>query len=138
MKIKALLFVLLGLLFQYAAVNAKEDTKIKEYAPSVFIDCENCDFDYIRSEIGFVNYVIDRKDADIYVLITSERRGGGGYKYTLNFSGRKQFVAHKALLYFTTQDNETKDNSRGKMVRILKLGLIPYVADTPVANNINI
>jgi hypothetical protein len=136
-KLKTLIVVLFGLFVQYPNVNANE-TKPKDFAPSVFIDCENCDFDYIRSEIGFVNYVIDRKNADIYILITSERRGGGGEKYTLNFSGRKLFASIKAIHTFTTHENDTENNIRVKMAKALKLGLVPYVANTPIGNNINI
>ncbi len=138
MKIKILFLALLVLFVQHSTANAEKDTIIKWHAPKVFVDCENCDFDYIRSEIGFVNYVIDRKDADIYVLITSERRGGGGDKYTLNFSGRNQFAAHEVVLYFTTQENDTENNIRVKMARTLKLGLIPFITNTPIANNIKI
>lgn len=46
---------------------------LKRTAPKVFIDCEDCDLDYIRTEITFVNYVRDRKEAQVHVLITTLR-----------------------------------------------------------------
>lgn len=137
MNKRILVVILIGLFFQITFVNAG-DTKLKDSAPHVFIDCENCDFDYIRSEIAFVNYVINRKDADIYVLITNEKRGGGGEKYTLDFSGRKNLSDQKAVYYFTTLENDTENNIRFKMAKTLKLGLIPYVANTPIGKYLDI
>lgn len=60
---------------------------LKKTAPKVFIDCGMCDIDHIRTEITFVNYVRDRKEADIHVLVTSLRTGAGGREYTLAFIG---------------------------------------------------
>src|SRR3990170_985980 len=34
----------------------------------VFPDCTRCDFDFLRQEITFINYVRDRKDAEVHVL----------------------------------------------------------------------
>lgn len=138
MKNKILLAVIFGIFFQNVITIAAEEYTIAGPAPKIFIDCEHCDFDYIRSEIAFVNYVIDRKNADVYVLITSERRGGGGDKYTLNFSGRNELSEHNNVLYFSTQEDETLDHVRTKMARTLKLGLVPFIANTPLADNIQI
>ena len=45
-------------------------------------------------------------------IITRERRGGGGEKYTLNFSGRNGFAAHSRDLHFITQEDETLDKMK--------------------------
>ena len=138
MRFGIILLFLFEIILHTSAIQAEEINLIAESAPKVFIDCDNCDFDYIRSEISFVNYVIDRKNADIYILITKEGRGGGGDKYTLNFSGRNKYSAQEKILYFTTQEYETLDQIRVKMAQSLKLGLIPFVADSPIADNIHI
>ncbi len=137
MKFPILSLVILALVVCLPRVHAQNSSS-HDFAPKVYIDCDYCDFDYIRSEIAFINYVLDRKDADIYVLITRERRGGGGEKYTLNFSGRNGFAAHSRDLHFITQEDETLDKIRIKMARVLKLGLIPFIADSPIADQINI
>ena len=43
----------------------------------VYLDCERrtCDFDYIRREIRYVNYVRERTEAHIHLLVTTERTG---------------------------------------------------------------
>lgn len=137
MKVHRFLFLFFVFVFQLSTPSPAQQTALKA-AVNVFIDCQNCDFDYIRSEISFVNYVIDRKNADVYILITSERRGGGGEKYTVNFTGRSRFANQSSVLYFTTQEDDTQDQIRVKMVRTLKLGLIQFVADTPIARRIHI
>lgn len=46
----------------------------------VFLDCQyECDFDYLRKEITFVDHVRDSQSADIHALITTETTGGGGW-----------------------------------------------------------
>ena len=53
-------------------------------AVRVFLDCGyRCDFDYLRTEIPFVNYVRDRLDAQVHVLVTRENTGSGGVAVTL-------------------------------------------------------
>ena len=44
----------------------------------VFIDCSLCDIKDIKQNVQFVDYVRDRKDADVFVLITTVKNGGGG------------------------------------------------------------
>ena len=43
----------------------------------VYLDCDRrtCDIDYIRREIWYVNYVRERTEAHIHVLVTTERTG---------------------------------------------------------------
>ncbi len=106
--------------------------------PNVFIDCRSCDTDYIRTEITFINYVIDRKDADIHILITRERTASNGREYTLTFYGEKRFNGINDTLSYTTFQDDTEDLIRQKMVHYLKLGLIRYMARTPMAGNLSI
>jgi len=123
----------------HTIISATEiDSTRKCFAPRVFLDCEHCDFDYIRTEIGFVNYVIDRKEADVYVLETRQRTGSGGRKYTLVFIGKEQFRNRNDTLYFSTREDETWDDVRKKMVKTLKLGLVPYISRTPMAEKIDV
>jgi len=37
---------------------------------SVFLDCDDCSSEYVRTEIAFVNWVRDRTAADVHVLVT--------------------------------------------------------------------
>jgi hypothetical protein len=106
----------------------------------IFIDCKtwNCPFDYIRSEIKFADYVNDRFAANVFVMITASTTGSGGQSYKIYFEGLEEFKSlNDTLSYFKTSV-ETDDEDRKKMVQVLKLGLMRYVARTPLATGIQI
>lgn len=62
-----------------------------EVKPSLYLDCHGCDYNYIRQEINFVNYVRDQEQADIHLFIRFTSTGDGGREYDLNFIGRRRF-----------------------------------------------
>ena len=63
------LFMLgLPLMFFSGGISAGQnidssDSVKRENAIKIFIDCRECDMDYIRREIPYVNYVRDTRDA---------------------------------------------------------------------------
>lgn len=106
-------------------------------APKVFLDCGRaCDRNYIRTEISFVNYVRDRKDADVHVLVTTQSTGSGGQEYTMDFMGLKDYEGMNNTLKYSSGGTDTDDEERKEMAHVLKAGLIPYVARTPILNQI--
>lgn len=107
-----------------------------DHAPNIYIDCNYCDLDYIRSEIKFVNYVIDRKVADVFIMITNEITGSNGQNYTVEFNGQNKFTNKNDTLLFATQQDDTDDIVRRKLVKCLKLGLISYISHTPLCEDI--
>ncbi len=107
-------------------------------APEVFIDCGRCDFDFIRTEINFVNYVIDRKEADIHIMITNQGTASGGRQQTLTFIGQHRFLSKNDTISYTIQKDDTWDDERSKMVKFLKMGLVSYVARTSGAAHLAI
>ena len=110
--------------------------ELKKDAPKVFIDCERCDIDYIRTEITFVNYVWDRKEADVHILITLQDTGSGGREYTIALIGLKEYENLQNSLKYFSSPTETSDEIREGLVQTLKLGLGPYVARTPMAKGV--
>ena len=115
-----------------------QSSELMEKAPKVYIDCDFCDLDYIRTEIPFVNYVRDRYDAQVHVLITLQFTGSGGREYTLTFIGRKNFEGKNDTLKVVTKKTATSDERRKALVKALKMGLVRYVAYTPVAEKLKI
>jgi hypothetical protein len=112
-------------------VGAPED------APRVFIDCP-CDTEYVRTELTHVNYVRDRADADVHVLVTLQGTGGGGQSYVLNFIGQREFAGMTDSLTLVTPQGSTEDERRRQIVRYLNLGLTRYVARTSAADRLTI
>ncbi|MCJ7581576.1 MAG: hypothetical protein MUP98_13700 [Candidatus Aminicenantes bacterium] len=134
-----LIFICLVLV---SGLHAQEGTfdieELKKSAPKVFIDCHSCDIDYIRTEITFVNYVWDRQEADVHILITTQDTGGGGSEYTIAFIGLNDYKDLQNSLKFFSNRIETQDETRANLVQTLKLGLGPYVARTPMARGIQL
>ncbi|MBE3124320.1 MAG: DUF481 domain-containing protein [Acidobacteria bacterium] len=114
--------------------------ELRSVAPNVYLDCERrtCDFDYIKTEITFVNYVLDRQNADVQIIVTREQTGGGGNEYTLAFLGLRRHQGKDATLKYYSKPTDTEDKFRRGLVNILKQGLIPYVYDTPLAEFISV
>ncbi len=111
---------------------------LKKDVPKIFLDCRRCDRDYIRIEIPFVNFVRDRKEADIHLLITTQRTGAGGDEYTMAFIGQRDFVGIQDTLKYVSTRADTRDDVRRGMVRVMKLGLVPFLNKTPIADFINV
>ncbi len=112
--------------------------RLKQSAPKVFLDCHQCDMDYIRREITFVNFVRDRQTADIHILVTIQLTGSGGREYNLDFIGRNQYSDIRNTLKYVSEPTDSDDAQRRGLVRVLKLGLVPYAARTAVGDFLDI
>ncbi len=122
----------------YPQTNQIDIEALKKEAPKVFIDCGMCDIDYIRTEITFVNYVRDRKEAQIHILITTQSTGSGGREYTIAFIGQQEFNGINDTHKYYSQQTDTQDEIREGLVKALKIGVMSYVAKTSIASRINI
>ncbi|MDP2915190.1 MAG: hypothetical protein Q8O91_07035 [Candidatus Aminicenantes bacterium] len=122
----------------YPQAGGSSVADMKKTAPKVYIDCEHCDQDYIRTEIPFVNYVRDRKEADVHVLITTQDTGSGGTEYTLAFIGQGGFANINSTLIYASSKTDTEEEVRRGYVAVLKMGLMPYAARTPIRDLISV
>jgi len=113
--------------------SAPSDTLRKD-ALNIFMEANS----YIRNEINFVNYVRDIKDADVYIISTSQRTGAGGREYTYFFVGQHSFEGMKDTLTYASSPDDTDDQRREGQVKTLKMGLMRYVAKTPLAKHMDI
>jgi hypothetical protein len=106
----------------------------------LFLDCSGfyCDSDYYRTEIGFVDHVRNRQDADMHLLITPQQTGGGGTEYTLLFIGQRGFEGMSDTLRHHTPQTATEDERRSGLASIIKLGLARYAARTAAAEGLAI
>jgi hypothetical protein len=104
----------------------------------VFLDCDRCDPDYLTTHVTFVDYVRDRVVADLHVLVTTEPTGGGGLSWTVKFIGLGRFQGHDHTMTFSTPTTATADEQRSEFARVLKLGFVFFVADTPAASRLDV
>ncbi|MGH7459884.1 MAG: hypothetical protein ACREMA_02500 [Longimicrobiales bacterium] len=106
-----------------AQVNATPAQRL-----AVFLDCHaDCDFDLIREQISYVDWVRERTAVDVHLLITSLGAGAGGSEYTLAFLGQRALSTRTDTLRFTTNPVATNDERRRELVRTIAAGLAPFV-----------
>ncbi len=106
--------------------------------PSLFLDCQiYCDMVYIKQEINFVNHVRDRQVADIYVLTTSQRAGGGSREVQLVFEGANEYANMQDTIVFYFQPNASDAADREILVKNLKKGLLPYLLKSDIIDQID-
>ncbi len=128
-----ILSLVIGLYTYGQETNNSADTLRKD-ALNVFMEAR----DYVRKEIPYINYVRDIKDADVYIISTYQPTGSGGYERTYYLVGQHEFAGKSDTISFTSAPDETEDGWRQKDIATLKMGLMPYVAKTPLAKYINI
>jgi len=137
---QTLIFILQLVLIKFAfaqETNEKIDT-LRRDALKVFFDCKFCDEDYIRREVSFINYVRDRKEAQVHLMITSQRTASRGTEYTFHFLGQNEFKSQNDTLKYVSSTDNTREEIRKGQTDLMKLGLMRYVAKTPLANHIQI
>jgi hypothetical protein len=106
----------------------------------VFVDCKNvgCDFNFLRTEIKLVDFVLDRVEADVHILITAVRNGNGGNNLQFIFFGQNKFDQYQDTLLGTLVPNSTGVETRLEIVKRVKHGLVPLISHTSYADFIDI
>jgi hypothetical protein len=127
-----ILFTFLLVLFSTFSLGQQLD-KLK-----LFVDCDNCDLDYIKSEIQIIDFVIDRLAADIHLLVTSTNNRNGGANYQMVYYGQRRFKGKTDKVLFTIPANATASESRAEVTKRIKLGLVPFIIHTPYSALIKI
>ena len=104
----------------------------------LFLDCHECDTEYLRQTVLFVDYVRDRTVADVHLLVTTQGTGGGGREWTLKFIGVGRFAGQDRTLVFATPQDATSDDQRKEFARVFRLGVVGYAADTLAAPKLDV
>jgi hypothetical protein len=114
----------------FAGLSALEAAGPQAQPPAqmkVFLDCESCFADFLRSEIEFVDYVRDRTEAEVHVLITRAQTGSGGAEYTLAFIGGGRFQGVTHTLKTVTESSDTDDIIRRQLATSARAGLLYFL-----------
>ena len=104
--------------------------------PKLFLDCRtNCDMTYIKSEIDFVDYMLDRQSAQLYVLLVRQRTGSGGREFVMTVENKDSDTEPYELKFFT-EANAVEADIRSAIVKNLKKVLLKYMVDEDMYENI--
>jgi hypothetical protein len=138
MKKILIVFVLTPFLIirAYSQEPAQQVDTLRKDALNVFFTTEATD--YIKKEIPFINYVRDRKVADVYIISTQEITGSGGSVSTFFIVGQGKYTGMADTVKCNISPDETTDIKRAKEVKGLKMGLVRYVQKTPLSQFMDI
>jgi hypothetical protein len=114
------------------AGEARQATPAPSGRVRVFLDCQYCFADFLRTDIHFVDFVRDRSDSDVHVLITAIRTGSGGREYTVTFTGGDRFPGVDKKLTTVTSSSDADDVVRRQLANTLRVGLLGYVTSAGV------
>lgn len=120
--------------FGQEGMNNRADTLRKDALNVYYPDASS----YLKEEIPFINYVRDRKFADLIIISTSQATGSGGTRYTYFLEGQGKYSNMKDTLDFSSSPDDTYEMIRAKRIKMMKLGLIRYVSKTPLHEFIKI
>ncbi len=106
---------------------------------TVFLDAPWwLDRDFVREQIPIVQYVRDKESADVHILMTRHGAGTAGTNYAISFIGGRRFLGiDQDMTYWAPSTNSSDDTRRG-YTNVLKIGLVRYIATTPLANRIQV
>lgn len=106
----------------------------------VFLDCNsrNCDSRYFRTEIDFVNWVRDRTDAHVHVIMTSEGTGGGGVEYRFDFIGVGDLAGLDDRLTHSSNRTDTEAEVLEDLTQTLRLGLVRYAVAAGLGDRLEV
>lgn len=101
---------------------------------SVFLDLPgSVDSDFIRQEIHIVDYVRDRQQANVHIIMSQHTAGTAGYTYSISFIGRGAYRDKNYVLDFWAPASNTADETRRGYTEKIKSGLVPFVAQSSSA-----
>lgn len=94
----------------------------------VFLDCGtwNCREDRIRQEIDWITWVREPQDAQLFIIMTGQR-AGGGFQYTLDFEGRGPLSELTDRYIFTSSATDVEEEVVQGLVQTLSAGLVRFV-----------
>ena len=116
------------------APKSLPDSSHNNFALKVFLDCGYCDMDYLRTELTYIDYVRDRMEAQVDIVVSSLQTGSRGTEYTFVFLGQREFRGQNDTLRYDVTSFSTDDITRKGLVQTVKLGLIRYIAKTAYAS----
>lgn len=143
--IHTILFLLFGSVTAFAG-DLNSDTQItgrfsyakKEGKPKVFIEGIWLDFDFMRRNMKFIDFVNDPAVADVHIIINQRVNGGGGLVYSLMYNTKTFENFGDFTLTCTTTPGDTHEERRKIITDAISMGLMPFANQTEMANKLSI
>ncbi|HEY0875931.1 MAG TPA: hypothetical protein VGD94_20820 [Vicinamibacterales bacterium] len=130
--------VALAVLSQQTPIPPRQPFEPPEARIQVFLDCGNCFSDFLREETDFVDFVRDRTEADVHVIITNIGTGSGGREYVIEFTGQGPLAGRKSTIKAITGIGDPEDVRRRQLLTTFHVGLLPYLTVNGVPQHLQI
>ena len=118
---KKIVIIIVSLLSFYLQAQVQDHQNLK-----IYLDCNSCDTDYYKQELEYVEFVRDRKFADVHIFFTTQNNATNGDKYTIEFTGKNKYKLINDKLEFSTTGETTTEQRRKIILKNLRLGLFRY------------
>ncbi len=105
--------------------------------PRVFLDWPGGDIEFLRGEIPFVEFVPSLEAAQIRVTVTPGGPPETG-TFVLEFTGLKEFQGETNTLSYAPDAGAKPEDAKGGLAGMIRIGLLRYVAKTPVAKDLSV
>ena len=128
------LVILFGAVVSSQPVAAQDE---RSETLNVFLDCErSCDFDYIRREIPYINYIRDRVGSDVHLLVTRRRTASSGNDYELQFIGLDDLSTMIDTLHYLSASTNTDNERRAGLTETMARGLVRFLMTTKMGDRL--
>ncbi|HDS09894.1 MAG TPA: hypothetical protein ENN73_06680 [Firmicutes bacterium] len=106
---------------------------------NVFLDSHVAiDVDYIKTKIPFVNYVNDKDNADVHLLISARITSSNGVEYSMKFIGYNEHEGLEYNIIYCSNPLDSEAIVREALVEELKKGLFPFLLEYEIISGLNI
>jgi hypothetical protein len=107
----------------------------------LFLNCSQswfCYEEYIKTELSAFDFVRDRFQSDVEMLVIRQDGANGGALYTIEMLGHHGLESMRDTLTFATKQSDTDDMIRQQLAKVLKLGLVRYAVKSQVNDAITL
>ena len=108
--------------------------------PLVFLDCqaEGCDFNFLRTELVWMNFVRDKNQAMVHIIATSRTTASGGSELAITFERPNTPGGAVDSVLAIVPQSSTEDQSRRILSRAISQGMLRFVRNTPLADQLTV
>jgi hypothetical protein len=133
---KKAISILIVSLFTFSSLIAQStsEEKLKIFVEGDF----RLDFNHMRNNTPFVNFVNDPKVSEVHIIISRQRTGGGGYHFSIQYYGLKFPKIPELKMSCNTLSFDTDEIIRNKLLKTIHVGLLPYINEKNGLNGFRI
>lgn len=104
----------------------------------VFVEGAIVDFNYLRNNISFIDFINDSHESDIHVIITRKGTGSGGMHYYVSFNSKSEDSMEDLELNCIATYQDSRNDVRYKLTETLKSGLLVYSNENQLYYSVNV